>query len=133
VDVLHLDTAQVQSFVFLKMAVAGHLTLFISRSRGFFLKKPYPAPIMIWSAVGTKVAATFLVAYGFGLVTPISWFSIGLIWAYSFSWAFLTDLAKLIVYRDIERAGPRHRDFLHRTREPLTQHALVAVSRTDKS
>ncbi len=126
VDVLHLDTAQVQSFIFLKMAVAGHLTLFISRSKGFFLKKPYPAPIMIWSAVGTKVAATILVAYGFfGLVTPIGWRSIGLIWAYSFTWALVTDWAKLMVYRHLDHANARHQTFLAHVQQPMTSHAAT--------
>ena len=128
VDVLHLSTAQVQSFIFLKMAVAGHLTLFISRSKGFFLKKPYPAPIMIWSAVGTKVAATILVAYGFfGLVTPIGWRSIGLIWAYSFTWALVTDWAKLMVYRHLEHANARHQAFLTRVQQPMTSHAATTT------
>jgi len=129
VDALHLDIAQVQSFVFLKMAVAGHLTLFISRSKGFFLKKPYPAPIMIWSAVGTKVAATILVAYGFfGLVAPISWEAIGLVWAYSFTWALLTDWAKLMVYRHLDHANARHQDFLARMQQPMTSHAATTTA-----
>ena len=48
-DQLHLSIPQVQTYIFLKMAVSGHLTLFVARSKGFFLKKPYPAPVMIWS------------------------------------------------------------------------------------
>jgi H+-transporting ATPase len=55
------------------MAVSGHLTLFVARSKGFFLKKPYPAPVMIWSALATKLIGTLLAAYGFGLITPIRW------------------------------------------------------------
>ncbi|MEJ2450222.1 MAG: plasma-membrane proton-efflux P-type ATPase [Gammaproteobacteria bacterium] len=87
VELLHLTVAEVQTFVFLKMAVAGHLTLFISRSKGFFLKKPYPAPVMIWSAVGTKIAATILALYGFGLIPSIGWESVGLIlWKAGVGW-----------------------------------------------
>ena len=127
VDFLHLSIPEVQTFVFLKMAVAGHLTLFISRSKGFFLKKPYPAQVMIWSAVGTKVAATFLVAYGFGLVTPIGWGPIGLIWLYSITWALLTDWAKLMVYGHQEYTNPRHLGFLARIHQPSTSHATVTT------
>jgi H+-transporting ATPase len=130
VEVLHLSIAEVQSFVFLKMAVAGHLTLFVARSQGFFLKKPYPAPIMIWSAVGTKLAATVLVAYGFyGLVTPISWEAIGLIWLYSITWAMVTDAAKLAVYRHLAHASSRHASFLKRVHEPITSHAAATTSK----
>ena len=38
-DLLHLSIPQVQTYIFLKMAVSGHLTLFVARSKGFFLKK----------------------------------------------------------------------------------------------
>ncbi len=129
VDVLRLPTPQVQSFIFLKMAVAGHLTLFVSRSKGFWLKKPYPAPVMIWSAVGTKLAATILVAYGFGLITPIHWGAIGLIWAYSISWALVTDWAKLGVYSRLAHAAPRHAGFLTRVHQPITSHASSTTVR----
>ena len=129
VEVLHLSIPEVQSFIFLKMAVAGHLTLFISRSKGFFLKRPYPAPVMIWSAVGTKVAATILAAYGFGLITPIGWGPIGLIWVYSITWALLTDWAKLMVYGHIEHTSRRHLGFLRRIHQPSTSHAAATTFR----
>jgi len=96
-DWLHLDVPQVQTYVFLKMAVAGHLVLFVARTKGHFWKHPWPAPVMVWSAVITKAAATLLAAYGFGLITPISWPEIVLIWAYSIASAFVTDLVKVQV------------------------------------
>jgi H+-transporting ATPase len=127
VELLHLSIPEVQTFVFLKMAVAGHLTLFISRSKGFFLKKPYPASVMIWSAVGTKVAATILAAYGFGLITPIGWRPIVLIWGYSITWALLTDWAKLMVYSHSEHANARHIGFLKYIHQPITSHASATT------
>jgi H+-transporting ATPase len=125
---LHLPIPQVQTYIFLKMAVAGHLTLFVSRNKGFFLKKPYPAPIMIWSALGTKLIGTFLAAYGFGLITPISWFEIGLIWAYSIIWAFVTDWAKIRVYHHFNLDTKRHERFLntvHHRELPQARHSRV--------
>ncbi len=112
-DWLHLPIPKVQTYIFLKMAVAGHLTLFVSRSKGAYWRKPYPAPVMIWSAVITKVAATLLCAWGlFGLIVPISWFEIGLIWVYSIVWSVLTDYAKRMVYSHLDNSAPRHRNFL---------------------
>jgi len=123
-DLLHLSIPEVQTYIFLKMAVAGHLTLFVARNKGFFLKKPYPAPVMVWSALITKLAGTLLAAYGFGLITPIGWRSIGLIWAYSIIWAFVTDWAKTRVYRHFEMHTKRHNRFLKTVHHPLTsQHA----------
>ncbi len=111
-DWLHLDVAQIQTYVFLKMAVAGHLVLFVARSKDHVWKRPWPAPVMVWSAVVTKLAATLLAAYGFGLITPITWPEIALIWGYSLTSALVTDLAKVAVYRHLEHSTPRHRRFL---------------------
>ena len=116
---LHLDIPQIQTLIFLKLAVAGHLTLFVARSRGPFLARPWPASAMIWSAVGTKILATLLVAFGLGLVTPISWPLIGLVWAYAIAWVFIEDAAKLAVYRHLGHTGRRHQAFLTRLQESL--------------
>jgi H+-transporting ATPase len=128
VDWLHLSIPQIQTYIFLKMAVAGHLTLFVSRSKGFFLKKPYPAPVMIWSAVVTKLVGTILAAYGFGLIAPITWREIALIWGYSITWAFLTDWAKVQVYRRIGMTSRRHRNFLRTVKQSLHHHAAQVRS-----
>jgi H+-transporting ATPase len=119
---LHLSIPQIQTYIFLKMAVAGHLTLFVARNKGFFLKKPYPAPIMIWSGIVTKLLGTLLAAYGFGLITPIRWTDIALIWGYSIAWAFLTDWAKVSVYRHFAMESPRHEGFIKKV-----QHKIIHV------
>ncbi len=127
-DLLHLSIPQVQTYIFLKMAVSGHLTLFIARSKGFFLKKPHPSPIMIWSAVSTKLIGTFLAFFGFGLVTPISGWEILLIWGYAIIWAFVTDWAKIQVYKHVNLNLKRHNNFIKRVQHsmfPHSQHGSV--------
>jgi len=127
-DLLHLSIPQVQTYIFLKMAVSGHLTLFVARSKGFFLKKPYPAPVMVWSALATKVIGTLLAAHGFGLITPIRWSEITLIWGYSIVWAFLTDWAKTLVYRHFDQRSQRHTQFpetVHRHLAPHSTHGGI--------
>ena len=116
---LHLDVAQIQSLIFLKLAVAGHLTLFVARARGHFWARPWPAPAMIWSAVGTKVLATLLVGFGVSLITPISWPLIGFVWAYAIAWVFVEDWAKLVVYRHLSYGSGHHQRFLARLQEHL--------------
>ncbi|MCF6229217.1 MAG: plasma-membrane proton-efflux P-type ATPase [Gammaproteobacteria bacterium] len=118
-DWMLLDVTQIQTYVFLKMAVAGHLVLFVARSKGHFWQHPWPAPIMIWSALITKLAATLLAAYGFGLITPITWPEIALIWGYSIASALLTDWVKVQVYRHMSQETPRHRGFLIRLQQSL--------------
>ena len=109
---LKLDVTHIQTYVFLKMAVAGHLVLFVARTKDHFWKRPWPAPIMIWSAVITKIAATLLAAYGFGLIAPITWPEVALIWGYSIVSAFVTDIVKVAVYRHVNYEAAHHRHFL---------------------
>ena len=104
---LGLNLAQIQTLIFLKLAVAGHLTLFVARTRKPFFTRPFPSPLLLWSAIGTKVLVTFFVAYGFGLITPISWADIGLVWAYCLAWIFIEDLAKLFVYHRLDKTAER--------------------------
>jgi H+-transporting ATPase len=118
---LHLSIPQIQTYIFLKMAVAGHLTLFVARSKKFFLRKPYPAPVMVWSALATKLLGTLIAAYGFGLVSPIRWTDIGLIWGYAVVWAFLTDWAKNRVLHHFDMSSPRHTRFLDAVHQSFGQ------------
>ena len=118
-DWLHLDVVQIQTYVFLKMAVAGHLVLFVGRTKGHFWKRPWPAPVMVWSAVITKIAATLLAAYGFGFITPITWPEIALVWGYSIVSAFVTDLVKVEAYRHMKHKTAEHLNFLGWMKEKI--------------
>ncbi len=68
---LKLDNSQIQTFIFLKLAVAGHLTLFVARTRRPFLTRPFPAGLLLWSAIITKVLATVAGGFRFGLMHSI--------------------------------------------------------------
>ncbi|MCG6963968.1 MAG: plasma-membrane proton-efflux P-type ATPase [Acidobacteria bacterium] len=114
--VLHLNPGQIQSFIYLKLAVAGHLTLFVARTRRPFLSKPYPAPILLGAILTTQVLAVLIVAFGF-LVAPLPWPYIALIWGYCLVWVFIEDWAKLGVYRHLSPSVPRSHSFLNRIQE----------------
>ncbi len=118
---LKLDMREIQTFVFLKMAVAGHLTLFVTRTADAFWKKPHPAPILLWSAIVTKILATLFVVYPCGLISPIHWRAVGVIWAYCIAWLFMGDYAKLLVLRHIEMSGRHHVRFLELLKKELNR------------
>jgi len=99
--VFRLDRATIQTFMFLKLAVAGHLTIFATRARGPFWSIR-PAPILFWSAVGTKALATLAAVYGV-LMAPISWHWALLIWAYALVWFVINDRIKLAAYRIFDK------------------------------
>lgn len=94
-DYFHLPFNQLQSLIFLKLSIAGHLTLFVARSRGPFFTKPFPAPILFWAIVGTQIIAALIVGFGF-LIAAVPWGYIGFVWAYCLVWVFIEDAAKLL-------------------------------------
>jgi len=116
-----LGLAELQTVIFLKLAVAGHMTLFVARTRHSFITRPYPAPILLAAIAGTQIIAALIAAFGW-FVTPIPWSYIGLIWAYCIVWIFIEDVMKLVVYRHIERSGQRHRRFLDLARRSFHMH-----------
>jgi H+-transporting ATPase len=97
VRVFNLDPGAIQTFMFLKLAVAGHLTIFITRTRGPFWSIA-PAPVLLWTAVGSKLFATIVAVYGI-FMTPIGWKWTLLIWVYALAWALVNDRLKLLAYR----------------------------------
>ncbi|BDD11823.1 plasma-membrane proton-efflux P-type ATPase (plasmid) [Fulvitalea axinellae] len=104
----HLDQASLQTLIFLKLAVAGHMTLFVTRTKGRFWKRPYPSAPLLWSAIGTKLVVTLIAGFGFGLVKPLDWWYVGATWAYCFFWMFPLDGIKCWLYRRFEReANPK--------------------------
>ncbi len=119
--VLKLDVPQVQSLIYLKLAVAGHLTLFVARTKRPFLSKPYPAPILLIAIVCTQTVAALIVGLGL-LVTRIPWIYVGMVWGYCLVWIFIEDWAKLQVYHHLGLSGRHHRSFLERIQEPLHPH-----------
>ena len=118
-DYFHMDIAHLQTLIFLKLAIAGHLTLFITRTRKPFFRKPYPSAILLWSAILTKAAATFFVVYPMGLVPSITWGEAGVVWIYCILWVFVNDWVKVRVYKHLELNTPRHQDFIALTQKKL--------------
>jgi H+-transporting ATPase len=118
---LNMTEGQVQSFIYLKLAVAGHLTLFVARTRRPFLTRPFPAPILLIAILATQVIAALIVGFGF-LVEAIPWSYVGMVWGYCLIWVFIEDFAKLHVYHHLALTGRRHRRFLDTVKRPLHSH-----------
>ena len=96
--VFHLDRDHVQTLMYLKLSVAGHLTIFLTRTRGPFWSIR-PAKILWMAVLGTQLIATSVAIFGFGLVTPLAWYWALLVWAYAIAWFLVNDRAKLLTYR----------------------------------
>jgi len=90
--------AAIQTLIFLKLAVAGHLTIFVTRTEGPFYSV-VPNKWLLSTAVITKVAATIIAVLGLGIIQPIPAWMAGFVWLYAIIWFLIEDSAKLAVYR----------------------------------
>ena len=110
-SVFHMSRETIQSLIYLKLSVAGHLTVFVARTRGPFWSVK-PARILVAAVVGTQLVATFIAVYGL-FMAPLGWAWAGIVWAYALAWFFVNDRVKLLAYRIFDRQhtgwfGKRH-------------------------
>ena len=95
--VYHLDRAHVQTLMYLMLSVAGHMTIFLTRTRGpFWSIRP---ALILWVAVlGTQTIATLIAVYGL-FMTPLGWGWALFVWVYALVWFLVSDRVKLLAYR----------------------------------
>jgi H+-transporting ATPase len=98
--VFHLGREMIQSLMYLKLSVAGHLTIFVTRTR-----RPFwairPAAILFWAVLGTQAVATLIAVYGI-FMAPIGWNWALFVWAYAFVWFLFNDRVKLAAYKVLD-------------------------------
>ncbi|MEO7622556.1 MAG: plasma-membrane proton-efflux P-type ATPase [Gallionella sp.] len=95
--VFYLDRAHIQTLMYLKLSVAGHLTIFLTRTRGPFWSIR-PAKILWIAVLGTQIVATLIAVYGL-FMTPLGWKWAGFVWGYALLWFVVNDRVKLLAYR----------------------------------
>jgi len=95
--VFHLSQDTIQTLMYLKLSIAGHLTVFVARTRGPFWSIK-PSRILLIAVVSTQIIATLIAVYGF-LMAPLGWPYAGIVWGYALAWLFLNDMVKLAAYK----------------------------------
>jgi len=95
--VFHVDRETIQTLIYLKLSVAGHLTIFLTRTNGPFWSSR-PARILVVAIGVTQLVATLIAVYGI-LMPPIGWAWAGAVWAYAVAWWLVNDRVKLLTYR----------------------------------
>jgi H+-transporting ATPase len=104
-EVFHLDHAQLQTLMYLTLSVAGHLTIFLARTRGPFWSIR-PARVLLLAVLGTQALATLIAVYGV-FMTPIGWGYAAFVWGYALAWFLVTDRVKLLAYRILDLVKPK--------------------------
>jgi H+-transporting ATPase len=96
-QVLHLNPLILQSFIYLKLSVAGHLNLFVARTKGRFWSVR-PAKPLFLAVILTQLAATIITVYGI-LLPAMGWTLAALVWGYALAAFVVTDFLKVGFYR----------------------------------
>jgi H+-transporting ATPase len=104
--VFNLDRDHIQTLMYLKLSVAGHLTIFLTRTRGPFWSIR-PARILCMAVLGTQIVATLIAVFGV-FMTPLGWGWALFVWGYALAWFLVNDRIKLLAYRllDPVKADP---------------------------
>ncbi|MDE1829157.1 MAG: plasma-membrane proton-efflux P-type ATPase, partial [Thaumarchaeota archaeon] len=100
-----LHTGPLQSLVYLKLSVSGHLLFFAARTRNHFWTVK-PATRLFLAIITTQTIATIITAQGI-LLPAIGWPMALFVWGYSFVEFLVVDYAKLPIYKLLENKGIR--------------------------
>jgi len=101
--VFHLGRETIQSLIYLKLSVAGHSTIFVTRTRKAFWSIR-PAPILLLAVIGTQTLATLIAVYGI-FMPPLGWHWALFVWGYALAWFLVNDRIKLAAYKVFGRQG----------------------------
>ena len=87
--IFKMNRETIQTLMYLKLSVAGHMTIFLTRTRGHFWADR-PSNILLGAVVGTQLIATLVAVYGL-FMTPIGWGWAALVWGYALAWFLVND------------------------------------------
>jgi H+-transporting ATPase len=102
-EIFELNSDMLQSFIYLKLSVAGHLFLLVARTRQHFWS-PMPALPLLFAVIGTQITATLIVVYGI-LLPAIGWQLAIFVWIYSLIEFVVVDFSKIPIYNLLEHKG----------------------------
>jgi H+-transporting ATPase len=101
-EYMGLSPEVVQSFIFLKLIVAGHSTIYVTRTERHFWQRPFPSPLLMGATFGTEIIGTLFAVYGVFL-SAIGWKYALLIWGYALAEFILNDQIKIWTYRYLRK------------------------------
>ncbi len=102
-EVFHMSNEILQSFIYLKLSLAGQLTVFVARTKGHFWSVK-PAKQLLFAVIITQTIATLIVVYGI-LLPAMGWKPALFVWGYSLVAFFITDYLKVNVYKVLDHSS----------------------------
>jgi H+-transporting ATPase len=106
-EVFHLSRQTIQTLIFLKLTVGGHMTIYIARTgERSFWTRPLPAARLFLTAESTQVVGTIIAVYGI-FMSPLGWKLALFVWGYALLAFVITNFINNRSYELVKHAGIR--------------------------
>ncbi|MEX6507601.1 plasma-membrane proton-efflux P-type ATPase [Jiella sp. M17.18] len=119
--VMHLPRGVIQTIIFLKLLVAGHLTIYVTRNKRWFWNRPWPSARLFLTCEATQILGTLIAVYGL-FVTPIGWTYAAGVWIYALAWLPVESLLALAVRRLLDHAANHQTKPAEQTERHVSAH-----------
>ena len=96
----NLDHPHLQTMMYLLLSMAGHLTIFQTRTHGPFWSIR-PARILWVAVLGTQILATLIAVFG-ALMSPLGGGWAAFVWVYALAWFLPTGPIKMLAHRILD-------------------------------
>ncbi|MFX1281730.1 MAG: plasma-membrane proton-efflux P-type ATPase [Promethearchaeota archaeon] len=108
-----LKIGPLQTLIFLKLAVAGHMTIYLTRTEvDNFWKRPFPSKILFITCESTQVIATIFAAVGI-FMSPIGWILAGFIWLFAFIVFVANNFLKVAIIKWLNRRDKKSKKLVN--------------------
>jgi H+-transporting ATPase len=124
-DYFALPAAVLQATIFLKLLVSGHMTIYLTRNKGWAWEQPWPSWKLVVPCEVTQLFGTLIVVYGVAMA-PTGWWVALLVWAYTLVSFFVANALKVATYRLIGHLLPWHARHLARIEGHVAGHDIAS-------
>ena len=119
-DYFALPAPVLQATIFLKLLVSGHMTIYLTRNKGWVWERPWPSWKLVVPCEATQLFGTLIVVYGIAMA-PIGWWLALLVWAYTLVSFFVANAVKIGTYRLLGHLSSSHARHLARDRGRMSR------------
>jgi H+-transporting ATPase len=95
----NLPQQMIQTAIFTKLIIAGHATIFNTRTTDWFFKKPFPSKPLLFASLLTALLGLLVGVYGI-FVPAVGWKWGLIVTIYAFAWFTFNDVVKVFFYRN---------------------------------
>jgi H+-transporting ATPase len=118
-DYFGLPPAEVRTMMFLKLLVAGHLTIYLTRNIGPIWQRPLPSLRLLLTCEFTQLIGTVSALAGW-FVAPLNWRYVAFVWGYSLAWFLVNSGVKIFTIKLFEHRVAGHARHLRRIEAHVT-------------